>query len=155
MQKKNQRTLTSTKYFLNTIMNQLQDFKINVKIKLSALWAAVTLCYLYGDYFELYLPKKVEGLISGANLLDSPARLFAASVLLAIPAVMVFLSILLKPSLSRWLNIVFGIFFTLIMLLIAVTSLTPWRTFYVFLAIVESIITSLIVWYAWRWPRQA
>ncbi len=135
-------------------MNQLQDFKINVKIKLSALWAAVTLCYLYGDYFELYLPKKVEGLISGANLLDSPARLFAASVLLAIPAVMVFLSILLKPSLSRWLNIVFGIFFTLIMLLIAVTSLTPWRTFYVFLAIVESIITSLIVWYAWRWPRQ-
>lgn len=154
MQKKNQRTLTSTKYFLNTIMNQLQDFKINVKIKLSALWAAVTLCYLYGDYFELYLPKKVEGLISGANLLDSPARLFAASVLLAIPAVMVFLSILLKPSLSRWLNIVFGIFFTLIMLLIAVTSLTPWRTFYVFLAIVESIITSLIVWYAWRWPRQ-
>jgi len=143
-----------TKYFLNTIMNQLQDFKINVKIKLSALWAAVTLCYLYGDYFELYLPKKVEGLISGANLLDSPARLFAASVLLAIPAVMVFLSILLKPSLSRWLNIVFGIFFTLIMLLIAVTSLTPWRTFYVFLAIVESIITSLIVWYAWRWPRQ-
>jgi len=155
VQKKNQRTLTSTKYFLNTIMNQLQDFKINVKIKLSALWAAVTLCYLYGDYFELYLPKKVEGLISGANLLDSPARLFAASVLLAIPAVMVFLSILLKPSLSRWLNIVFGIFFTLIMLLIAVTSLTPWRTFYVFLAIVESIITSLIVWYAWRWPRQA
>lgn len=135
-------------------MNQLQDFKINVKIKLSALWAAVTLCYLYGDYFELYLPKKVEGLISGANLLDSPAKLFAASVLLAIPAVMVFLSILLKPSLSRWLNIVFGIFFTLIMLLIAVTSLTPWRTFYVFLAIVESIITSLIVWYAWRWPRQ-
>jgi len=154
VQKKNQRTLTSTKYFLNTIMNQLQDFEINVKIKLSALWAAVTLCYLYGDYFELYLPKKVEGLISGANLLDSPARLFAASVLLAIPAVMVFLSILLKPSLSRWLNIVFGIFFTLIMLLIAFTSLTPWRTFYVFLAILESIITSLIVRYAWRWPRQ-
>ncbi len=136
-------------------MSQLQDFTINVKIKLSSLWVAVTLCYLYGDYFELYLPKKVEGLISGVNLLNSPAKLFVASVLLAIPAVMVFFSLLLKPALSRWLNIVFGIFFTLIMVLIAVTSLTIWQIFYVFLAIVESIITSLIVWYAWSWPKNS
>ncbi len=136
-------------------MSQLQDFTINVKIKLSSLWVAVTLCYLYGDYFELYLPKKVEGLISGVNLLNSPAKLFVASVLLAIPAVMVFFSLLLKPALSRWLNIVFGIFFTLIMVLIAVTSLTIWQIFYDFLAIVESIITSLIVWYAWSWPKNS
>jgi len=40
------------------------------------------------------------------------------------------------------------------MLLIAITSITPWRTFYVFLAIVESIITALIVYYAWKWPKQ-
>jgi Family of unknown function (DUF6326) len=131
----------------------LEDFKINVKIKLSALWAAVTLCYLYGDYFELYVPNKVQGLVNGMNLLDSPMKLFAASVLLAIPASMVFLSIILKPSINRTLNIVFGLFFTAIMLLIAVTSLTPWRTFYVFLALVESGITSAIVWYAWKWPR--
>jgi len=136
-------------------MSQLQDFTINVKIKLSSLWVAVTLCYLYGDYFELYLPKKVEGLISGVNLLNSPAKLFVASVLLAIPAVMVFFSLLLKPALSRLLNIVFVIFFSLIMVLIAVTSLTIWQIFYVFLAIVESIITSLIVWYAWSWPKNS
>jgi len=46
-------------------------------------------CYIYGDYFELYVPKKVEGLISGANMLDSPTKLFLASVLLAIPALMI------------------------------------------------------------------
>jgi Family of unknown function (DUF6326) len=133
--------------------NRLEDFKINVKIKLSALWTGVTLCYLYGDYFELYVPNKVQGLVNGMNLLDSPMKLFAASILLAIPASMVFLSIILKPSINRVLNIVFGLFFTAIMLLIAVTSLTPWRTFYVFLALVESGITSAIVWYAWKWPR--
>lgn len=134
--------------------NKLEDITVNVKIKLSALWTSVTLCYLYGDYFELYVPKKVEGLLNGDNILSSPAKLFLASVLLAIPALMVFLSIILKPSISKWLNIAFGIFFTAIMLLIATTSLTPWRTFYVFLAIVESVITSLIVWYAWKWPKQ-
>ena len=139
---------------MQLMKNNLEDITVNVKIKLSALWASVTLCYLYGDYFELYIPKKVDGLISGDNILASPTKLFLASLLLAIPALMVCLSIILKPTINKWLNIAFGIFFTAIMLLIATTSLTPWRTFYVFLAIVESIITSLIVWYAWKWPKQ-
>lgn len=132
----------------------LEDFTINVKIKLSALWASVTLCYLYGDYFELYVPKKVEGLVSGANLLDTPQKLLMAALLLAIPAVMVFLSVFLTARINRILNLVFGITFTSIMLLIAFTSLVPWRAFYVFLAIVESAITSLIIFYAWKWPQQ-
>jgi hypothetical protein len=37
-----------------------EDIKVNIKIKLSALWTSVTLCYLYGDYFELYVPKKTH-----------------------------------------------------------------------------------------------
>ena len=141
---------------MNINKNLLFDYEnlqVNIKIKLSALWTSVTLCYLYGDYFELYVPKKTQGLVDGTNLLDSPMKLFAASVLLAIPALMVFLSITLTPKINRQLNIVFGIFYTAIMVLIAITSITPWRTFYVFLAIVESIITSLIVFYAWKWPR--
>jgi len=135
-------------------VNKLEDFKFNIKIKLSALWTSVTLCYLYGDYFELYVPKKVEGLVSGVNMLDSPLKLFIASLLLAIPAVMVFLSIVLKPSLNRWLNIVFGIFFTIFVALVGVSSISPWRAFYVFLAIIEVLITSTIVAYAWNWPKQ-
>lgn len=131
----------------------MEDFKVNVRFKLSALWASVTLCYLYGDYFELYVPHKVAGLLSGENMLDSPMKLFGASILLAIPALMVSLSIILKPLINKWLNIIFGIFFTLIMLLIAFKSLESWLTFYVFLAIVESILTSLIVWYAWTWGK--
>jgi uncharacterized membrane protein len=138
-----------------TNSGDFEDVKINIKIKLSALWVSVTLCYLYGDYFELYVPKKVEGLISGDNMLDSPMKLFSASVLMTIPALMVFLSLVLKPALNRGLNIVFGLIFTAIMVLIAFNSLALWWTYYVFLAIVESIITSLIVWYAWTWPRQS
>ncbi len=135
-------------------VNKLEDFKFNIKIKLSALWTSVTLCYLYGDYFELYVPKKVEGLVSGVNMLDSPLKLFIASLLLAIPAVMVFLSIVLKPAINRWLNIVFGIFFTIFVALVGVSSISPWRAFYVFLAIIEVLITSTIVAYAWNWPKQ-
>lgn len=132
---------------------KLEDFPINIKIKLSALWAGVTLCYLYCDYFELYVPKKVEGLINGENLLNSPTNLFAASVLLAIPAAMVFLSVLLKPVINKWLNIIVGILFTAMMILIAFTYSEVWYTFYLFYAILESMITALIIWYAWQWPK--
>lgn len=133
--------------------SDFEDIKVNIKIKLSALWSSVTLCYLYGDYFELYVPQKTQGLVNGVNLLDSPMKLFAAAILLVIPALMVFLSIILKSSINRQLNIVLGIFYTSIMVLIAMTSITPWKTFYVFLAIVESCITSLIFYTALKWTK--
>ncbi len=133
--------------------NKLEDFKINIKLKLSALWAGVTLCYLYCDYFELYVPKKIEDIINGENLLNSPTKLFTAGVVLAIPAIMVFLSILLKPMISKWLNIIVGILFTVMMVLIAFTYNEVWYTFYLFYAILESVITATIVWYAWKWPK--
>lgn len=132
----------------------LENPKVNVKIKLAALWASVTLCYLYGDYFELYTPDKVNSLITGENNLDSPTKLLIASIILAISSVMVAASIILKPKLNRILNIIFGTFFTLMMIAIGVYSTNEWYLFYVFLAFLESIITALIVWYAWKWPKE-
>ncbi|MFH6968793.1 DUF6326 family protein [Flavobacterium sp. FlaQc-28] len=77
-----------------------------------------------------------------------------AALVLAILAIMIALSILLNPRISRFLNITF-IFFTAIMLLIALTSMgEPWRTFYVFYAFLESTITALIVWHAHKWSKQ-
>lgn len=131
-----------------------QDFTINIKLKLTCLWAAVTLCYLYGDYFELYVPGKVKDLGIGRNLLDTPLKLLAAALLLAIPALMVVLSIFLKPQLNRLLNLTFGVFYTFLMLLIAIANLgDAWMYFYVFLALVEASLTMLIVYHAWRWPK--
>ncbi|CAI2768458.1 DUF6326 family protein [Flavobacterium collinsii] len=137
----------------NQNTRNLKDFEVNIRIKLAFLWTAVTLCYLYGDYFELYIPGKTAGLASGDNLLNSPMKLLSAAVLLALPPLMILLSIFLKPKINRFLNILFGIFFTLIMLLIATSSLTTWKSFYVFLALFESIITTIIVILAWKWPK--
>src|SRR5258706_9846885 len=134
--------------------NELVDFKINVKFKLSALWASVMFCYIYGDYFNLYPPGQVEGFLKGKTMLDNPMKLFAASILMTIPSLMVFLSLALKANINRWLNIIFGTIYTAIMVLIAISSKGSWWTFYVYLAIVESLITSLIVWQAWNWPKQ-
>ena len=132
----------------------LENPKVNIKIKLAALWASATFCYLYGDYFELYTPDKVNSLITGDNNLDSPAILLLASIILAIPSVMVAASIFLKPKINRILNIVFGTLFTLMMVYIGIISTNEWYLFYVFLAFLESVITALIVWFAYKWPKE-
>lgn len=133
----------------------LENRKVNIKIKLAALWASVTFCYLYGDYFELYTPDKVDSLITGENILNSPTSLLIASLILAIPSIMVAASIILNAKANRILNILFGTLFTLMMVFIGINSMTEWYSFYVFLAFLESIITFLIVWYAFKWPKSS
>ena len=132
----------------------LENSKVNIKIKLAALWVSALFCYIYGDYFQLYTPDKVNSLITGENNLDSPTKLLIASIIMAIPSIMVGASIILKPKINRILNILFGSLFTLMMLFIGVNSMTEWYSFYVFLAFLESIITFLIVYYAWKWPKK-
>lgn len=132
---------------------QLEDYKVNIRLKLSALWIGVMFCYIYGDYFELYVPKKVAGLLDGQNMLDTPMKLFTATFILTIPALMIFLSLILSPKLTKWLNIGIGIFFTIFTFLVGISSISEWRMFYVFLSLVESFITIAIVWQAWNWKK--
>jgi hypothetical protein len=130
----------------------LDDVKIHVKMKLSALWVSLTLCYIYGDYFGLYKPGKLQGMLEGIMGPLGPTTqgvLLGTAILMAIPSVMVFLSLALKPNANRWANIVLGVIFTVIML---ITMPGAW-VFYVFLGIVEIALTVLIVWYAWNWPK--
>ena len=131
----------------------LDDLKIHVKVKLSALWVSVTLCYIYGDYFGLYKPGKLQGMLEGRMGPLGPITqgvLLGTAILMAIPSVMVFLSLALTPRPNRWLNLVFGVVFTAIML---ITMPRAWA-FYQFLGVVEVGLTALIVWYAWNWPKQ-
>lgn len=132
---------------------QYEDFKINVKLKLLALWASVMFLYIYGDYFELYVPEKVAGLLNGQNILNTPYKLLFASTVLALPSLMIFLSLQLKPKWNRVLNISIGLFLTLFTLLVGISSFIEWKIFYVMLSFLESIITSIIVWKAWHWPK--
>jgi hypothetical protein len=131
----------------------LDDLKVHVKLKLSALWAAVMFCYIYGDYFGLYVPGQLKGMLDGHGPIGPTTQgsLVITSVLLAIPGVMVFLSVVLPPKLNRWLNILLGAFYTLVVL---VTIPGSW-TFYIVLSVLEMLLTAMVVWYAWRWPRQA
>ena len=130
----------------------LEDAKINVKIKISTLWASVMFCYIYADYFGLYVPGELQKMLDGKMGPLGPTTqgvLLGTSLMMAIPSVMIFLSLSLKPNLSRWLNLIFGGLYTLIILL------TMWRwKFYILYGVIEVVLTGLVVWYACKWPKQ-
>src|SRR5262245_36539370 len=97
----------------------LEDRPVSVRIKLAALWCSVTLCYIYCDYFELYQPGKLTSMLDGKFAPLGPTTqgvLLGASVLLVIPSLMVFLSVILPPRVCQVLNIAFGLLYSLVML---------------------------------------
>jgi hypothetical protein len=76
--------------------------------------------------------------------------LLGMSAIMVIPSLMPFLSLVLPAAANRWANLVFGAIYTVIMIL-AITG--GWH-FYIFFGLIEIVLTALIVWYAWTWPKQ-
>ena len=126
-----------------------EDFQINVKLKISALWIAVMFCYVYGDYIQVYVPGVIAKAIEVKATTETQLQFFAVALLMAMPSMMIFLTLVVKPRMNRWLNIILSMLY--IVILIA-TNLTETWVFYIFLTAIEVLISVAIVWYAWKWP---
>ena len=138
---------------MNTInkTTEMEDVKINIKMKLSALWVALMLIYIYADILYLFfIPGKIEKAMEGfmGPFAVTQTALLSAAVLVMIPAVMVFLSLTLKPKVNRWVNIILGVLYTFVNIANLIGE--TWA-FYIFFGIVEIVLTLLIVGYAWKW----
>ncbi len=132
----------------------LQNHPVPVNFKLALLWASLMFLYIYNDYFSMYLPGTIEGMDAGkmGPLGDATELvLVSVSILLAVPALMIFLSAALPPTFSRWLNVFLGLVYTVI----EVLTLFGSALFYQIVVVLEIAVTLLIVWYAVRWPKQA
>ena len=131
----------------------LEDVKINVKIKLAALWGAVMFSYIYNDIFALHKPGEMEHIIAG-NIGPFPATqvsLLTAMILMTIPNLMVFLSVAMPAKANRWTNIIVGILY----IVVAIGNVIgEFWAFYLFGNTVEVLLLLLIVGYAWKWPKQ-
>jgi len=113
----------------------------------------VMFCYIYADYFELYVPGKLQGMLAGQMAPLGPVTqsvLLGTATMLALPSLMILLSVALQAPVTRWLNVVVGTVYTAIQ--IAVVAKSGW-SFYIALGVLEATLTALIVWTAWRWPR--
>jgi hypothetical protein len=121
----------------------------DVKIKLSAVWAALMLTYLLGDVLRVFSGDFTAGELGGLQI--SQELMLGMAALLVIPAVMVFLSVTLKYSLNRWINIIFAIFFFGFNLVGLPTYASAYDQFLIIVGLIFNVLT---VWFAWRWHKQ-
>jgi hypothetical protein len=135
---------------INSTKTVFEDFQINVKFKISALWIAVMFCYVYGDYIQIYVPGILTKAMEVNATNETQIEFFAVALLMAIPSVMIFFTLVVKPKINRWLNIILS---TLYIIILVATNLKETWMFYLFLTVVEVLISVAIVWYAWNWPR--
>jgi Family of unknown function (DUF6326) len=135
-----------------TTQPALEDIKVNVKLKLAALWASFMFLYAYVDYFHLYMPKTVENILKGKVFVFdiSQGFIFIAFFFVVIPVLMIFLSVALKPKVNRWTNIIVAALFIPYMLFNL--SGEVWMHM-VFAAVIEVALLCLIIRSAWKWPR--
>ncbi|MCW3848749.1 DUF6326 family protein [Sphingomonas sp. LB-2] len=126
------------------------DLPVPLRVKLAALWAALMSLYIYNDYFQLYRPGTLARMAAGQLGPLGPATetlLIIVSVLLAVPALMIALSVLLPAPVSRWLNVLLGVAYT------AVEVLTVGKSHpaYQMVVALEIATTLMIIWLAVRW----
>jgi hypothetical protein len=129
----------------------------DIRVRLSVLWLFATLNYIYADvFFCIDVLGSNKGAISVIHF--SPGAWVGIAILMEIPMAMILLSRSLKPTANRWANIVAGIIETAAVLLtsfiLPILKLTRTSSYYLFFGTIEVACTSLIVWYAWRWPRE-
>jgi Family of unknown function (DUF6326) len=109
--------------------------------------------FAYGDIFGFFRPSQIQEVMAGeiSGIAITQGFLLAVSLYIAIASVMVFLSLVLSPSVNRWTNIVLP---SLYVVSIVASAIGEPSAYYWFLSIAESALLLLIVWYAWTWPRR-
>lgn len=127
------------------------DMPIPLRVRLAALWATLMSLYIYNDYFMLYRPGVLDAMAQGKMGplgAATPTVLILVSAMLAIPALMIALSVLLPPVASRWLSAAIAIFYTGIEGLTLVGA----DPAYQLIVALEIVITLSILAIAVRWP---
>ena len=118
----------------------------DVRIVLSGLWVSLMLTYLLGDVMRIYAGDFVAGEIGGMKI--SQGMLMGMAAIMVVPAIMVFLTLVLGYPLIRWVTIILAIFFFGFNLI----GLPGYHSaFDKFLIVVGLGLNVLAAWYAWNW----
>jgi hypothetical protein len=122
--------------------DHLEDVKVSVKMVLSALWAAHFLLWTFGDMLAL--------LQETSESVDDELLLFVAVPLAMIQTSMILFSLVGKPKVMRWANIIAGLVFILFDLGYLSEANVGWEFL---LGIAYLLVAVLIIFYAWKWPK--
>jgi hypothetical protein len=133
----------------------LESLHVPVQAKLTAAWTSFMFLYIYVDYFALYKPGVVDDILAGVvwEFDISQTLLTAFLTLMAIPILMVMLSMTLPARVNRATNLVVASLYIPVSMFNAVGE--SWTYFYGLSIGLEVLLLAFILRSAWTWPRTA
>ncbi|WP_101832528.1 DUF6326 family protein [Frankia canadensis] len=133
----------------------LEDQPIPVRAKLAAAWTSFMFLYAYVDILNFFTPGVIEDILDGKVFEFDLSQTFSttALTLVAIPIIMVVLSMTLPARATRITNLIVASLYVPVTAFNAVGE--SWLYFYGLGIVLELILLALIVRYAWTWPRTA
>ena len=134
----------------------LEDLRMPVQAKLAAAWTSFMFLYIYVDYFQLHKPGAIDNLRAGVvfEFDISPTLLTAFLTSVAIPALMVMLSMTLPARANRATNLVVASLYIPVMVFNAAGASWDWALYYGLTIGVEVLILAFILRSTWTWPRR-
>ena len=135
-------------------MTILEDRQVPVQAKLAAAWTSFMFLYIYVDYFHLHKPGVVDDILVGVVLkFDiSQTLLTIFLTLIAIPSLMVMLSMPLPARVNRAANLVVASLYIPVSMFNAVGE-SSYIYYYGLGVVLEVIVLAVILRSAWTWPR--
>jgi len=130
-----------------------------LKVRIAVLWIFLAVCFCSAGFIlNFYEPGVIEEIMSG-KMEGTPITegfLLFMYLFWLIPMIMAFLSIALKDSTNRLANMIVGILFVIFDIVHLIMHIAQGNLPLVHLVgIIFSIVApALIVWYAWKWPKQ-
>ena len=138
-----------------TTPNLLDNPPIPVQAKLVAAWTSFMFLVIYIDYFHLYQPGEID-VIRGGDIFVfeiSGTLMTIFFALIAIPTLMVLLSMTLPARVNRATNLVVALLFIPLSVFNAAGASWDWAFYYGLTIGVEVLILAFILRSAWTWPR--
>ena len=135
--------------------NLLDNPPILVQAKLAATWTSLMFFVIYIDYFHLYQPGEID-LIRGGVIFEfdiSGTLMSIFFVIIAIPALMIMLSMTLPARVNRATNLVVASLYIPVMVFNAAGASWDYAFYYALTIGVEVLILAFILRSAWTWPR--
>ena len=136
-----------------TTTTTLEDQRIPVRAKLAAAWTSLMFFYIYVDYLHLYKPGVVDDILAGIVWEFNISQTFVTVALtsVAIPILMVMLSMTLPARANRTINLVVASLYVPYSMFNLVGG--SWMYFYGLGVALEVIVLAVILRFAWTWPR--
>jgi hypothetical protein len=133
----------------------LENPPIPVQAKLAAAWTSFMFLYIYIDYFHLYKPGVLDDIQAGIvfEFDISPMLLTAFLALIAIPALMVMLSMTLPARVNRTSNLIVASLYIPVTVFNAAGESWNWASFYGLSIGIEVLLLVFILRSALKWPR--